>query len=175
MLFYLAFLFASTQMWAQSVTINESSGWLESAFVKWAPVSGATSYNVYYTGGGQTNKIIDTQLIRNYGSYFRADIPGLAAGSYTIRINPVISGVESTGTSTGNITVLAQDRAGFAFSNGRVPGGYKLDGTPKDNAVILYITQNTKNTLSMNITGATTNPCVGLQNILYGNPLGEII
>ena len=80
-LFYITVFLVSTQIWAQSITINESSGWLESAFVKWTPVSGATSYNVYYTGGGQTNKKIDTQLIRSYGNYFRADIPGLAAGS----------------------------------------------------------------------------------------------
>lgn len=152
------------QIWAQQ--INEASGWLESAFVKWQPVSGAQTYNVYYTGQGLTDKKIDDQLIRSYGSYFRADIPGLQAGTYTIKVKPVISGVEGTGTTTGNLTVTAQDRNGFAFAGGRVPGGYKADGTPKDNAVILYITQNTKNTVSATITGATTNPCVGLQNIL---------
>lgn len=165
-------LFASTQIGAQ--TITESSGWLESAFVKWSPVSGASSYNVYYTGGGQTNKKIDTQLIRSYGTYFRADIPGLAAGSYTIKVRPVTaSGTEGTGTTTGNLTVLAQDRNGFAFDSGIVPGGYKEDGTPKAGAVILYITENTKNTISMDITGANANPCVGLQNILFGIKKGK--
>lgn len=29
---------------------------------------------------------IDTQLIRSYGTYFRADVPGLAAGSYTLKV-----------------------------------------------------------------------------------------
>jgi pectate lyase len=172
-LFCITILFASCQIWAQSVTINESSGWLESAFVKWAPVSGADSYNVYYTGGGQTNKKIDTQLIRSYGNYFRADIPGLAAGSYTVTVKPVTSGTEGAGSTTGNLNVVAQDRNGFAFDGGRVPGGYKADGTPKDNAVILYITQNTKNTISINITGASSNPCVGLQNILYAIKKGQ--
>ncbi|PJJ09012.1 putative secreted protein (Por secretion system target) [Flavobacterium sp. 1] len=164
---------ASIQIWAQTVTINESSGWLESAFVKWTPVSGAGSYNVYYSGGGETNKKIDTQLIRSYGSYYRADVPGLTAGSYTLTVKPVISGNEGTGTTTGNLTVVAQDRNGFAFDSGRIPGGYKANGTPKDNAVILYVTQNTKNTISMNITGASTNPCVGLQNILYAIKKGQ--
>ena len=37
--------FATTNLWAQSVSITESAGWLESAYVKWAPVTGATSYN----------------------------------------------------------------------------------------------------------------------------------
>ncbi len=159
-------LLASATMWAQTVTINESDGWLESAYVKWAPVAGATSYNVYYSGNGITNKQIDTQLIRSYGTYFRADVLGLAAGTYTIRVAPVISGVEGTATTTGSLTVLAHDRNGFAFNGGRVPGAYKADGTPKDGAVILYITQNTKNTISMTVTGANSNPCVGLEAIM---------
>lgn len=170
-LLFLVIFFATFQIWAQQ--INEASGWLESAFAKWQPVSGAQTYNVYYTGQGLTDKKIDDQLIRSYGSYFRADIPGLQAGTYTVKVKPVISGVEGTGTTTGNLTVTAQDRNGFAFAGGRVPGGYKADGTPKDNAVILYITQNTKNTISMNITGASSNPCVGLQNILYAIKKGQ--
>ena len=170
-LLFLAIFFLTVPIWAQQ--INEASGWLESAFVKWQPVSGAQTYNVYYTGQGVTDKKIDDQLIRSYGSYFRADIPGLQAGTYTVKIKPVISGVEGAGTTTGNLTVSAQDRNGFAFAGGRVPGGYKADGTPKDNAVILYITQNTKNTVSATITGATTNPCVGLQNILYAIKKGQ--
>ncbi|PWB26650.1 T9SS type A sorting domain-containing protein [Flavobacterium sp. HTF] len=172
-LLFLAVFMMTVQTWAQQVQINESSGWLESAFVKWQPVSNAQSYNVYYTGEGITDRKIDDQLIRSYGSYYRADIPGLKAGSYTIKVKPVVSGTEGTGSTTGNLTVLAQDRNGFAFDGGRVPGGYKADGTPKDNAVILYITPNTKNTISVNITGASSNPCIGLQNILYAIKKGQ--
>ena len=163
----------TVQLWAQTIQINEASGWLETAFVKWQPVSGAQTYNVYYTGNGFTDQKIDDQLIRSYGSYFRADIPGLKAGTYTVKVKPVVNGTEGTGATTGNLTVTAHDRNGFAFESGRVPGGYKADGTPKDNAVILYITQNTKNTISMNITGASANPCIGLQNILYAIKKGK--
>lgn len=170
-LLYMALLFISAKVEAQ--TITKSSGWIESAFVEWSPVAGADSYNVYYTGGGETNKKIDEQLIRSYGIYFRADVPGIAAGSYTLTVKPVTSGVEGAGATTSALTVLAHDRAGFAFNGGRVPGGYKADGTPKTGAVILYITQNTKNTISINITGANANPCVGLQNILYGIKKGK--
>lgn len=166
-------LLASIQVWSQTVTINESGGWFESAYVKWQPVIGAESYNVYYSGNGILNQKIDTQLIRSYGSYFRADVLGISAGTYTIDVKPVISGVEGTATNTGNITVLEHDRTGFAFSNGRVPGAYKADGTPKANAVILYITQNTKNTVSLTVTGANANPCVGLQTILEGFKKGN--
>lgn len=170
-LFCIAILLYSVNFFAQ--TITKSSGWLESAFVEWSPVSGADSYNVYYTGGGQTNKKIDTQLIRSYGTYFRADVLGLTAGTYTVSVKPVIAGVEGAGTATASLTVLAQDRTGFAFQGGRIPGGYNIDGTLKSGAVILYITQNTKNTVSLNVTGATTNPCVGLQTILDGFKKGS--
>ncbi len=172
-LLFVALFLMTLLLRAQTVQINEASGWLETAFVKWQPVSGAQTYNVYYTGNGFTDKKIDDQLIRSYGSYFRADIPGLKAGSYTIKVKPVVNGNEGTGATTGNLTVSAHDRNGFAFESGRVPGGYKADGTPKDNVVILYITQNTKNTISMNITGASSNPCIGLQNILYAIKKGK--
>ncbi|MBB4800643.1 pectate lyase [Flavobacterium nitrogenifigens] len=172
-LLFVAVFLMTVQLWAQTIQINEASGWLETAFVKWQPVSGAQTYNVYYTGNGFTDKKIDDQLIRSYGSYLRADIPGLKAGSYTVKVKPVVNGTEGTGATTGTLTVSAHDRNGFAFEGGRVPGGYKLDGTPKDNAVILYITQNTKNTISMNITGASSNPCIGLQNILYAIKKGK--
>jgi len=170
-LLYMSFLLTSVGIWSQ--TITETGGWLESAFVKWSPVAGANSYNVYYTGAGKTDVKIDEPLIRNYGTYFRADVPGLTAGSYTLTVKPVTASIEGAGTTTSSITVLAHDRNGFAFDGGRVPGGYKIDGTPKTGAVILYITQNTKNTISMNITGASVNPCVGLQNILYAIKKGK--
>jgi len=172
-LLIVALFLMTLQLWSQTVQINEASGWLETVFVKWQPVSGAQTYNVYYTGNGFTDKKIDEQLIRSYGSYFRADIPGLKAGSYTVKVKPVVNGTEGTGATTGTLTVTAHDRNGFAFEGGRVPGSYKVDGTPKDNAVILYITQNTKNTISMNITGASSNPCIGLQNILYAIKKGK--
>ena len=172
-LFNAVLLLISIQINAQAITINQATPWLESAYLTWNPVSGVDSYNVYYTGGGFTDQIIDTQLIRNYGTYFRADILGLAAGSYTFKVTPVTSGIEGTGTISSSIAVLAHDRNGFAHSNGKIPGAYNLNGTLKTNAVILYITQDTKNTISLNVTGANSNPCVGLQTILDGFKKGN--
>lgn len=170
-LLFLTMFLIAFQTWSQQ--INEASGWLESVFVKWQPVGNAQTYNVYYTGGGLVDQKIDNELIRSYGTYFRADIPGLKAGSYTVKIKPVISGVEGTGTTTSSLTVKAHDRSGFAFANSRIPGAYNADGTPKSNAVILYITQQTKNTVSLTVTGASANPCVGLQTILDGYKKGK--
>lgn len=169
-----SFLLVQTYLVAQTVTLNNYGGWLESAFITWQPVVGAESYNVYYSGEGVLNQKIDNSLIRGYNTYLRADILGLKAGSYTITVKSVTLGVEDLGTTTPQpVTVLAQDRSGFAFANGRVPGGYTMDGTPKPNAVILYITEATKNTVSLNVTGATSNPCIGLQTILDGFKKGN--
>ena len=110
---------------AQTVSITQEVGWLETAYVKWSAVSGVDSYNVYYTGMGVTDRKIDTQLIRNYGGEYRADIIGLAAGNYTIKVVPVVGGIEGMPTVSNSITVLSHDRNGFAFNGGRVPGAYK--------------------------------------------------
>ncbi|UBB88648.1 T9SS type A sorting domain-containing protein [Candidatus Kaistella beijingensis] len=173
LLLFTTWMFATVLLHAQSPNITQQSGSLESAYVKWDPVSGAESYNVYYSGGGITDKKIDTQLIRSYGNYFRADVLGLAAGTYTMKVVPVVGGVEGTASTSSAVTVLAHDRTGFAHQGGRIPGAYNMDGTLKANAVVLYITQNTKNTVSLNVTGATTNPCVGLQTILDGFKKGK--
>jgi len=167
-LFYLILMLISFQFNAQTVSITQATPWLESAYITWDPISGVDSYNVYYTGGGFTDQIIDTQLIRSYGTYFRADIIGLEAGNYTFKVAPVTAGVEGTATTSSSVTVLAHDRNGFAHSNGKVPGAYNLNGTLKPNAVVLYITEDTKNTISLTVTGANSNPCVGLQTILDG-------
>lgn len=169
-------LIALTTAWllqAQSVTITEVGGWRETAYIKWLPVEDAMLYKVYYSGEGIFDQLIDTQLIRSYGSYFRADIPGLRAGTYTLKVVPVINNQEGEATTSSAVNVVAHDRTGFAFFNGRVPGAYKADGTPKSNAVILYITQNTKNTVSLEVSGANANPCVGIQTILDGFKKGR--
>jgi pectate lyase len=175
-IFYMTVLLASTQIWAQAVTINESVGWLESAFVKWAPVSGANSYNVYYTGGGQTNKKIDTQLIRSYGTYFRADVPGLSAGTYALKVVPVINGSEnaSAASTTASLTVKSHVREGFAFSNSVNPGAYNGDGTPKSGAKIIYITAATANTVTTDVRNdkGVAVSTTGLMNILAARGKG---
>ena len=172
LLYFVAILFA-LKMEAQSVTITQAVGWLETAYVTWIPIEGVDSYNVYYTGEGITDQKIDTQLIRSYGSYYRADILGLKAGTYNVAVVPVIGNVEGSPTISDMIMVMAQDRNGFAHHGGRSPGAYNLDGTLKNNAVVIYITENSKNTVSLDVIGATSNPSIGLQTILDGFKKGR--
>jgi len=152
------------------VTIIESNGWLETLYVKWEKLAGAARYNVYYRGGAVSDWIkIDDPLIREYGTYFRADIPGLAAGSYQVKVNYEDDTGEGENPATASVAVIAHDRSGFAFINGAVPGAYKMDGTPKDGARVLYITDQNKETVKLRIINNTNNrdeEFTGLQNIL---------
>ncbi|WP_173475441.1 T9SS type A sorting domain-containing protein [Fibrobacter succinogenes] len=150
------------------VSLENASGALESAYVEWAS-DGSDSYNVYYSGAGVNNVKVDAPLIRKYGSKFRVDAVGLKAGDYTLKVVSVKGGKEGASSTSKSITVKAHDRSGFAFSDGHVPGAYKADGTLKSGAVVLYVTESTKNTVKFDVVtsnkGATTE-CIGLQNIL---------
>ena len=159
----IAFGLAATA--ANALTIQEAGGWFETAYAKWTPVSGATKYNVYCDGVK-----IDDALIRTYSGYVRADIPGISAGSHTIKVAAVTaSGESSSEVTTKTITAIAHDRSGFAFSDGRVPGAYKADGTLKNGAVIIYMSEATKETVTMDVTTnskGTKTTCKSVQGIL---------
>ena len=156
------------------VKVGDAAGWLESAYAEWT-ADGSDSYNVYYSGNGATDKKVDAQLVRKYGSKWRVDVPGLKAGDYTLKIASVKGGKEGASATTKTLSVKAHDRSGFAYSNGRLPGAYKKDGTLKDGAVVIYVSESTKNTVSLDVVtsskGATT-ACKGLQAILTGYKKG---
>lgn len=158
------------------MTITEANGWLESAYIKFNLYSGAKTYNVYVKGGQYSSYTkIDEQLVRNYGSYGRADVVGLKAGTYSMKVVPVVDNNEVSGKyaeATG-MTVKNYSRQGFAFKGGYSPGAYNSDGTLKSGAKVLYVTKNTAKTISTNVTGAQTNPCVGLQAIIAGYEKGQ--
>lgn len=155
-----------------SVSVIAASGASESVYAEWGAVTGATGYNVYVKPKGGSYIQIDTMLVRQYSDRFRADAVGLAAGSYTMKIVPIIDAKEddSKAAETAELTAVSYDRTGFAFdgTNGAA-GAYNADGTLKENAVILYVTEGTKDTVSLDVVtsskGATT-AAVGLQDIL---------
>ncbi len=157
---------------AASLTITEAAGWLETAYVEWKPVSGAVGYTAYVKGASESDSAytqLDTELIRQYSSYWRADAVGLKAGSYKMKVAAVMSDGSTVAAATSNLTVKAHDRSGFAWVNGTASGAYNENGTLKSNAVVLYITEDTKDSVAMNVvtssSGATTS-ATGLQNIL---------
>ena len=153
-----------------SVTFTAAQGTLESAYAEWNAVSGATDYHVYVKSGSSYT-LVDNMLVRQYPTCFRVDVPGLAAGSYQLKVVPVIGGKEdeSKAGETAALNVEAHDRSGFGFVEGTSSGAYNEDGTLRENAVVLYVTEKTKDTVSMDVVtsskGATTN-AVGIQEIL---------
>lgn len=137
------------------ISIIESGGWMESAWLKWMPVEGAESYRVYYKKTADSSYTeADKELIREYDGYFRADIPGLSAGEYVLKAVPVVGGIEGRSTETGVLSVESFVREGFAFSSkspcGYTTGGYNKDGTVNPSADIVYVTNENKNTVTIN-------------------------
>ncbi len=158
---------AFSQVGAQ-VSFQNVSGSLESAYAEWAS-DGSDSYNVYYSGAGSKDVKVDAPLIRKYGSKVRVDVVGLKAGDYTFKVVSVKGGKEGASATSKAVSVKAHDRSGFAFSDGHVPGAYNADGSLKNDAVVLYVSESTKNTVKLDVVtsskGAVTE-CAGLQNIL---------
>ena len=135
------------------VNITEAKGWLESAYVKFDLYGNIQKYHVYVKGGQYSDYTqIDNELVRNYGSYGRADVVGLKAGTnYQLRVVPVNGdGTELSqfASETEPLEVKSYSRQGFAFM-GYIPGAYNADGTLKDGAKVLYITKHNFNTVQL--------------------------
>ena len=136
------------------VNITEAKGWLESAYVKFDLYDNIQKYNVYVKGGQYAEyTVIDNELVRNYGTYGRADLVGLQAGTnYRLKVVPVNGdNTELTqfASETEVLEVKNYSREGFAFMNNYTPGAYKADGTLKDGAKVLYVTKHNFNTIQL--------------------------
>ena len=155
------------------ITITESKGWHESCYIEWTPISAATSYNVYVKGGNYAEYTqIDGPLVRNYGTYGRADMVGLIPGTYSMKV----VGVDANGNElsangiASNLEVINYQREGFAFHTWTAGvGAYKNDGSLKSGARVFYVTASTAKTITCNVTtsskGAVT-ACTGMQAII---------
>lgn len=152
------------------IQITEAKGWQESAYLKWAPFEGASSYNVYVD-----DKKIDAQLIRQYASYYRADVLGLKAGTYSVKVVPVnAEGTEITGANTAsNLVVKSFNREGFAHFKYAGVGAYNNDGTLKAGAKVLYITAKTAKTVSTTVDTGKPETITGLQAIIDAYSKGK--
>lgn len=152
------------------IQITEAKGWQESAYLKWAPFEGASSYNVYVG-----DKKIDAQLIRQYKSYYRADVLGLKAGTYSVKVVPVnAEGAEIAGANTAsNLVVKSYNREGFAHFKYAGVGAYNNDGTLKAGAKVLYITAKTAKTVSTTVNTGKPETITGLQSIIDAYSKGK--
>lgn len=152
------------------IQITEAKGWQESAYLKWAPFEGASSYNVYVD-----DKKIDAQLVRQYKSYYRADVLGLKEGTYSVKVVPVnADGAEIAGANTAsNLVVKSYNREGFAHFKYDGVGAYNNDGTLKAGAKVLYITARSAKTVSTTVNTGKLETITGLQSIIDAYSKGK--
>ena len=163
---------ASSNVADNGVSIIEAKGWLESVYVKWMPLEGVDSYRVYIKGGQYTDYMpIDAELIRAYSGYMRADIPGLKAGSYSLKVVAIKGGAETLFSEITALQVKNYSREGFAHKGFSGVGAYNDDGSLKSNAVVIYVNKDNAKTVTAHLGNASFT---GLQSILNAYQKGNI-
>ena len=139
-----------------------SGGWNEMLFAVISGVTDAQVTGVSYSGktSGRLSGDDLTYLVRDTSQGVRIDIPGLPAGTYSLSIE-----TQKGNATISGISVTAQDSSGYAHFNYTAGvGAYKDDGTLKDNAIVLYVTESNKDTVTLKSKDGTT--VSGIGNIL---------
>ncbi len=145
-----------------NIKLVKSGGWNEMLYAVLSGVQDADVTAVSYSGkanGALTGDDL-TYLVRDTQQGVRVDIPGVPAGSYTLHIETKKGAVDIKDISVG-----AQDRSGYAHFNYTAGvGAYTDAGTLKANAIVLYVTDSNKDTVTVKSKDGTT--VSGIGNIL---------
>ena len=164
-----------------------SAGWNETLYAEWADSNPdspdvqvgyklSTDSSYTYLSGDDLTYLVRPASTSGYG---RVDIPGLKAGRYDISIKAS----DGTVHERKGIKVYEYDRSGYANWNSTEGiGGYNNDGTPKSNAIVVYVTNENKDTVevpgyegrsydyhSNSANVDYTRTCEGIGNILNNN------
>ncbi len=137
-----------------TMTINglESAGaYSESIYATWdaTNVANTTAYYKLSSAQDADNNWteVDSNLIRMSEDGGRVDVVGLAKGTYDLKV--IVNGKTATAT---NISVSEYDRSGYAHFNTDGykdgVGAYTDEGTLKDGALVIYLTEENKNDVS---------------------------
>ena len=150
-----------TKTTAGSINVTSYKGYTEGIHLELDTIPGVsqTGYVVSYKSSDASSyTAIDNELIRINDNVI-VDAVGLKAGTYSVKIE-----ANNETLTLSNITVTKDDRSGYAhFNNSNGVGAYNNDGTLKSNAVVVYVTDATKNTVTATFGGKTYT---GLANIL---------
>ena len=144
----------------ESFTVTSSGAYQEGLFVEFKSLTNTalTDYSVEYKPSTSTTyQTLDRELIREKNGIIRFDIIGLSAGEYDVRLSA------NDLTMTRRFSVVADDRSGYAhFGYTKGIGAYNDDGTLKDNAVVVYVTDQNKNTVTAKIGSKTYTGLVSI-------------
>ena len=150
---------AYTASAAESAKIESAGGWNEMLYMVVSGLTSSEVTGVSFTGPttGSFSPEDLAYLVRDTAQGLRVDIPGLSAGSYSVTLNTAKGDVTQS-----NISVTAQDRSGYAhfgFSEG--VGAYTDSGELKKDAIVLYVTEENKDTVSVTSKDGTTVSGIG--------------
>ena len=148
-----------------------AGGWNEMLYVVFSGITDADVTGVSYSGAASGTLTGDdlTYLVRDTDAGLRVDIPGVPAGTYSVTLTTAKGTIVQSG-----LEVNAQDRSGYAhFQYTEGVGAYRDDGTLKPDAIVLYVTDENKDTVSFTSKDGTT--VTGIGNILNsaGQDMGD--
>lgn len=149
-----------------ATSFSAAGGWFETLYAEWAGnKSDVTAVSYSGTASGSLTGDDLTYLVRQDGSNVRLDIPGLKAGTYNLTVT-----TKSGNITKDNIKVYEYDRSGYAHYDAHKEGvtgigAYNDDGTLKSNAVVVYVTEENKNTVQLPGYTGSQYPA-GIGNIL---------
>ena len=155
-------VYAETNTDIEGVKVVSAGGWNEMLYLVVSGIDHSDITGVSYSGASNGRFSADDleYLVRDTDNGLRVDILGLKAGNYTVTITT------SKGDITeSNISVGTQDRSGYAhFNYTEGVGAYNDNGELKADAMILYVTDENKDTVSVTSKDGTT--VSGIGNIL---------
>lgn len=124
------------------------AGSYEGASASWTKALN-TTYKAYYKKASENSyTLADSFLIREVSTnVMRLDLLGLQKNTnYDIKIVPVLNGKEMESSKASlEVQTLAYDRSGYAhFNYTEGVGAYNDDGTLKEDALVIYVTDSNK-------------------------------
>ncbi len=149
---------------AESPVTMKAQGWYETICAELTGVADADVAAVSYIDAEGTETALEgedfTFLVRDMAGGVRVDIPGVKAGTYDLSVKLT----DGRGYVALGLEVKAYDRSGFAHKvhtkddSGAITGivdytegvgAYNDDGTLKENATVLYVTDANKDTVTL--------------------------
>ncbi len=135
--------------WSEAIPVTKVQGVNEVAYILFTYDEDATYEASYKLASQSAYTNVASELIRHDSTSGRIDILELTPGSYDFKLTKTKDNKESY--YNGSFEVYAQDRSGYAHNNYTDGvGAYNDDGTLKDGADIIYVSDATKNTVTYN-------------------------